>query len=362
MKRGQLFLMEVMIRTFIICGMVLWYHLLPAQENSGGGFDVIGFSPGARNSALSESNGADHEGELSGWNVNPAGLNAGSWSDVSLHSVFFPGGISFFSVNGLILRDSVWPVAAGLSYASFGENIRYDAEGNSQGVFPAYVSGFNVGTSRLLWEDWHLGINMIYDWRRIDLYHSHVLRFSAGAVYRMDELTSFGMTLHNTGYEIVPFYEYRTKPSPDLSLYWQQRLRHLPFTFFMKMQKLNQWNRMIFENPYDPGTDWIGGQEKEPSRAQDFASELMRHLVLGGEFGFGMPEKVWLRFSYDHWKNQQLSIPGIRSLDGVALGLGIQLKLFRLDYTWERLYYDAGGHRLSLAFRIRDKERRARGF
>lgn len=342
--------------------MIFFYHLLPAQENPWSGFEDIGSSPGARNSALSGSNGADTEGELSDWKVNPAALNPRSWSNVSLHSTFFPSGISSFSLMGLISRDSVWPVAAGLTYTTFGENIRYDAEGNAQGTFPAHVARFNIGTSRLLWDDWHLGINMQYDWRRIDLYHSHVLRFDLGTIYRMDDLTSFGLSVANVGYELVPFYEHRSAPPVDLSLYWQQGLRHLPFTFFMRIQKLNLWNRMVFENPYDPGIDWINDPEKEPSRAQNFASELMRHLVLGGEFGFGAPEKVWLRFSYDHWKNQQLSIPGIRSLDGVVLGLGFQLKLFRFDYTWERIYYNAGGHQLSLAFRIGEKDRRARGF
>lgn len=344
--------------------MILCWHFSAAQENGWNGFENSGIHAGARNSALGGANGADPEAELSDWNVNPALLNRGSWSNIALHSTFFPSDIQAFSVMGLIPFDSLWTIGAGMSYNSFGKNIRYDAEGNAQGEFPAFVSGLDLGVSRILSEDWKIGLKLQYDWRKIDIYHSHVLRFNVGAMYRLDELASFGLTMDNLGYEIVPFHENRSSPKLDISVYWQQSLQHLPFSLFLKMQKLNHWNRMVFDEPYDPGMGWLDEPVKEPSRAGDFASELMRHLVLGGEFGFGTPEKVWLRFSYDHWKNEQLSIPGIRSLDGVSLGMGLHLKAFRLEYTWERFYYNAGGHQLSLSFRIGEKkqDRRSRGF
>jgi|GEM_PF-3828787 len=356
--------MKVRFKIAVIWGMILCCYFSAAQENEWSGLENAGVHTGARSSALGGANGADTEAELTDWYVNPASLNRGSWSNIALHSAFFPGDIQAFSLMGLIPLDSLWTFGAGISYNTFGENIRYDPEGNTQGVFPAFVTGFDLGASRILTDDWQIGLKMRYDWRKIDIYHSHVLRFDIGALYQLDELASFGLTIGNVGYEFVPFYKNRTSPKMDLSIYWQQKLQHLPFTLFVKMQKMNLWNRMVFDDPFDSGLNWIDEPDKEPSRAGDFVSELMRHLVLGGEFGFGMPEKVWLRFSYDHWKNQQLGIPGIRSLDGVTLGMGLHLKSFRLEYTWERIYYNVGGHQLSLSFRLLGKkeDRRSRGF
>lgn len=334
-----------------------------AQDNPWSGFQ--GFEQGrlgAKNAALSGSNGAIFEGDISDGLVNPAGFSADSRSDVILHSVFFPAGIRSFSLQGLISRDSLWAVAAGLIHTGYGENKRFDIEGNETGVFPASISGAGVSVSRLLADDWRMGLGMNYDWRRIDIYQSHLLRFDVGVIYERNDRTSFGMSLSNLGYELVPFDTERDRMPLDLSLYWQQKLAHLPFTFFLRMQKMNLWNRMVFDQALDESDDILGGNEQPPSRITSLIRETMRHLVLGGEFGFGEPEKVWLRFSYDHWKNQQLSIPAIRSLDGVALGFGVKLAAFRLDYTWEKMYYNAGGHQLSLSFRLGEKDRRERGF
>lgn len=356
--------MKIRLKIVGIWGFILCCHFSVAQETDWGGLENVGAYVGARNSALSGANGADSKAELSDWYVNPASLHSASWSNIALHSTFFPSDIQSYSLMGLIPFDSLWTFGAGITHNTFGENIRYDPEGNAQGVFPAFVTGIDMGASRILADDWQIGVKMRYDWRKIDVYHSHVLRFNVGAIYQLDDLASFGLTIDNLGYELVPFYENRTLPKLDVSLYWQQKLQHLPFSLFMKMQKMNLWNRMVFDEPYDPGMGWIDEPDKEPSRAGDFGAELMRHLVLGGEFAFGTPEKVWLRFSYDHWKNQQLGIPGIRSLDGVTLGMGLRLQPFRLEYTWERIYYNVGGHQLSLSFRIGDKkrDRRSRGF
>ena len=59
-----------------------------------------------------------------------------------------------------------------------------------------------------------------------------------------------------------------------------------------------------------------------------------------------------MRFSYDHLQNRQLGIENIRSLEGIALGFGIAIKKLKVDYAWERLYFDAGVHHLSLSVNI----------
>ena len=332
------------------------------QSNPYDGFSTFYSGQGARNVGLSQTNGAEAGQEFDSWSVNPANLSPSSWSNLSLNSTFYAGGIRSFELSGLVSRDSVWPIAAGLSRTGFGQNTRYDIEGNAMGEFQASITQLSLGTRRQLSNRFYVGVAMNYDWRVIDFYNSHVLHFSLGGIYEPDERRSYGITLSDLGYEIVPFETNRHDLPLDLSLFWRQELNYLPFTFFLRLQKLNLWNRLTYNNPFQTGDTNLNETEEIPSRIKEFTQEVLRHMVFGGEFAFGRPSKVWLRFSYDHWRNQQLGIPTIRSLEGVALGFGVQLKPFRLDYTWERLYFDSGSHQISLYFHLFEKDRRQKGF
>ncbi len=333
-----------------------------AQSNPYDGFSAFRSGQGARNSGLAETNGAEKGQYFETWLVNPAGLESASWSNTSFFSSFHPGDIRSFALNALVSRDSVWPLAIGLSRTDFGSNGRYDAEGRALGEFAAHTTQLSLGSRRQLSERLYLGASIHYDWRTIDVYHSHVLHFTIGGIYQADEFNNFGLTLTDLGYEIIPFESRRHSLPLDLSVYWQRELNYLPFTFFLRMQKLNLWNRMEYANPFQTGDQNLNAGPEKHSRFRDFTQEVLRHMVIGGEFEFGDPGKVWLRFSYDHWRNEQLGIPSIRSLEGVSVGFGLQLKFARIDYTWERVYFDAGSHQVSLAFRLFEKNRREKGF
>lgn len=353
--------MRLCVLGFVIIGLFLQQDGV-AQSNPYDGFSTFRSGQGARSVALSETNGAETDGEFESWTVNPANLSPESWSNVGLHSSFFAGDIRSFSFMGFVSRDSVWPVVVGLSRTTFGQNLRYDTEGNQMGEFKASTTQLSAATRRQLSNQFYLGAAMHYSWRAIDFYNSHVIHFSVGAVYEPHEHSSFGINLTDFGYEIIPFQTQRHELPLDVSLFWSRELNYLPFTFHMRMQKLNLWNRMKYDNPFQTGDQNLIEPSENSSRIKDLTQEVLRHLVLGGEFAFGTPSKVWLRFSYDHWRNQQLGIPGIRSLEGVAVGFGVQLKVLRLDYTWERLYFDSGSHQISLGFRLFEKDRRRKGF
>src|SRR5690625_3152496 len=94
--------MKVRFKIAVIWGMILCCYFSAAQENEWSGLENAGVHTGARSSALGGANGADTEAELTDWYVNPASLNRGSWSNIALHSAFFPGDIQAFSLMGLI--------------------------------------------------------------------------------------------------------------------------------------------------------------------------------------------------------------------------------------------------------------------
>ena len=336
--------------------------MIYGQGNPYDGFGTFLSGQGARNVGLGETNGAEADGGFDSWSVNPANLSPSSWANATLHSSFYPANIRSYAVHCLVSRDTVWPIVIGLDRVSFGRIPRYNTEGIATGEFQASITGLSLATRRRLSESLYVGAAIHYDWRAIDFYDSHVLHFSLGGIYSTSEANSFGISLTHLGYEIIPFETRRHTLPLDLSLYWRRQLDYLPFTFHLRMQKLNLWNRMDFDDPFQHGDQNLNPDPVQESRIRDLAQEVLRHLVFGGEFRFGNPGNVWLRFSYDHWRNQQLGIPAIRSLEGVAVGFGLQINVLRIDYTWERLYFDSGSHQVSLSFRLFERSRREKGF
>ena len=51
-----------------------------------------------------------------------------------------------------------------------------------------------------------------------------------------------------------------------------------------------------------------------------------------GEFLFGKKENFRLRFAYNHFRKQDLSVNGLRSLAGFSGGIGFKIKRFRFSY------------------------------
>src|SRR5690606_14197597 len=122
------------------------------QDNPYDGFGTFLSGQGARNVGLSETNGAEVGGNFDSWSVNPANLSPSSWANATLNSSFFPGDIRSYSVQGLVSRDTVWPVVVGLARTSFGQIPRFDTEGNATGEFQASITGLSLATRRQLSE------------------------------------------------------------------------------------------------------------------------------------------------------------------------------------------------------------------
>lgn len=349
------------LRDHLQFGLRLWFFPLGimmvcsvnAQNESYNGFVPLDNYYGASGVALSGTNGSRSMNDVNQWGINPGILTGTLNGEVGVNSSFYPSKISVFSLTSVLQLDSIWPIGVRLLQTSFGETDRYDAEGRNIGTFRSSSSSISLGTSRALSQDLRIGIALNYHLRNIDSYNSHILSVDIGSVYSLGDNSAVGLSISNLGHEIIPFETERTPINWDLSIYGSKKLRYLPLELFLKFQKLNFWNRLSYLNPFDESqNDFDNGGSSESSRIENLVREIFAHMVVGGQMSFGKPEKFWLRFSYDHLQNRQLGIENIRSLEGIALGFGIAVKELKIDYSWERLYFDAGVHHLSLSLNI----------
>ncbi|GAA5221400.1 hypothetical protein GCM10025777_20300 [Membranihabitans marinus] len=337
------------VRILLTAVSVLAMFCLKGQNFDG--YVNLGNQYSAALTALSGSNGSQYDSDANVWTLNPALLTTKQNPTWNFNSFFHPGEISEFSIGYSRALDSVWPIAFNLQRTSFGTSSRYDAEGQYMGEFSAADHRISAATSRQLSDKIYIGLLMNYTWRRIDIYHSHVFMLGIGGQYLINDYNSIGLTIHQLGLESKPYISQNNATTIDLSLYGSRKLQYLPLQVFLKLQKLNQWNQLDYSNPFVENTiEFTDQEEKIDSRMTAFVKEFFAHVVIGGEFAFGRNDNIYLRFSYDHLRNKQLGIDNIRSLEGISLGFGLQLKKIKFDYAWEKIYFNAAAHQISIQF------------
>lgn len=350
---GQPFLFMGIFRGFIsLCCICSFFFMeeIVGQSVQGNPYSISNFSS-AQNTALNGANASTSSPDLSTWQINPALLSTTNAKGIGLHSYFHTAEISEFNLVSNFVIDSIWTFGVGAQRTSFGKNGRYNTLGEYLGDFSAQHSQLSLGGARALSEHIYIGLAMQYLWRQVDQFHAHALSIDIGGLYRWNERSSAGVTFQQLGYELKSFSGNKYSTPLDISIFASTQLQHLPLQVFVKFQKLNQWNRLSFENPFDENTtEFIDQEIKEQGRVGALVEEIFAHLVFGGEFAFGRQKNVFLRFSYDHLKNKQLGIEGIGSIEGIGLGFGFKLKKWSFDYAWERLYYNATAHQISLQF------------
>ena len=114
------------------------------------------------------------------------------------------------------------------------------------------------------------------------------------------------------------------------------------FQLSVLLHDINRWD-LRYESPLDEGPGLGFGEEepREPSKFGKSVDNAFRHVVIGGEFLIGKKENLMLRIGYHHQRRKELSVVNLRSLSGFSAGVGVNLKIFVLDYGFG-VYHQAG--------------------
>ncbi|HRF41284.1 MAG TPA: hypothetical protein PK198_20975, partial [Saprospiraceae bacterium] len=168
----------------------------------------------------------------------------------------------------------------------------------------------------------------------------------------------FTLVMRNVGTQLST---YRSGNREDLPYDFQagvsKRLKHIPFRFSVIYHHLNRWN-LLYDNPYETEDNNIFDEEPvEPGKASLFVDNLFRHFIFNGELLIGQRESLRLRFGYNHFMRQELSVNNYRSLSGFTFGAGIRISRFRLDYGRNNYHLAGGMNHLSISTNLREFKR-----
>jgi len=325
----------------ILCNVsMLW-----SQRGGERVFEFVHLSTSARSTALAGSQAAawiDDYGLVGG---NPALLSEGmSGHFIFQHNFHFAGIDNGYAGYARYMPGLKSTVHAGVHYLSYGKFTAADDMGNVLGEFKANELAINAGISRQLNERIRAGFLMRYVQSTLETYKSTGLVMDAGLSYQSENgLSHYAFIIRGAGFQFSKYYpdDEKGRMPVDVQIGFSKKLEYVPFRLSILAHDLNRWD-LRYDSPLEEDSGLGFGEEpREPSKFGESVDNVFRHLHFGGEFLIGKKESLMLRIGYNHQRRKELSVVNLRSLSGFSAGVGINLKVFVLDYGFA-VYHQAG--------------------
>lgn len=227
----------------------------------------------------------------------------------------------------------------GVRFASYGEFQRTLANGQSDGTFSGgdYIAQY--GTAWAIDSLWHLGITGWLGARNLERVTAGVAGADFGIVRRSrNGLGAVGVLLSNVGLQedfsgIMP--EGRLPHHLQIGL--TQGFPNAPFTFHLRLQRLETWN-LAPEGTYDDGFDPLTG-EVIPNDTWVWGDQLARHIAGGVSLKLGPHLRGYM--GYNHHVQTSMVAAGRPGLTGMSFGMRGKFRWF--DYSIARSNHHLAG-------------------
>ncbi len=206
---------------------------------------------------------------------------------------------------------------AGIQYINYGSFTEANEFGEKLGEFGAGEFALTIGYSNELGNNFYYGINTKFIYSSIADRYSTGIGFDFGLQYSIPESKwNFGLSILNAGTQIKYFYSTREELPLDIRIGVSKTLEHLPFTFYLSLNKLN---------------------EKE---------DRFKQFTVGGELK--LSKVLRLRFGYDNEKRKELKIGTTAGIAGFSIGVGFVVKDYNIDYAYSSMGSIGALHRIGV--------------
>lgn len=323
-------------------------------------YSFLNLSPSARVTALGGNLITVRDDDANLAYHNPGLLNEEMHGQLSFSHGFLIDGIQtgYFSFAH---HATGWNTTlhGGIHYMRYGVFTYADEFGVEAGAFKASEYAITLGAGRQVEERLFIGANAKLITSQLESYNSLGLAADIAAVY-MDtaSLLTVSLVMRNVGTQLSTYRNGNREPLPyDFQAGISKRLRYLPFRFSVIYHHLHRWN-LIYDDPNrTESAPLFGDTPTERSNVSIFFDNFFRHLIFNGELLIGQRESLRLRFGYNHFMRQELSVDNFRSLSGFTFGAGIRISRFRLDYGRNNYHIAGGLNHLSISTNLREFRR-----
>lgn len=320
-------------RLFVAISALLMHQLqLSAQIGGRGVYDFVNAPVTARVAALGGLAAPIDDGDINLALFNPALINASMSNQLNLSYVDYYADINFGSVQYAHDFNKIGCFAAGLQYYNYGSFDYADEGGNRDGQFSAADYVFVLGWGRQLDSSFSIGANAKFIGSAYESYNSYGLAVDVAGTYRTRSGWLMSLTARNIGREMKSFLPGEASAMPfSMQFGVSKRLDHVPFRVMVIYDQLQRWDLTYESSLNNSNTDPISGDKNTKTGFEKFGDQLMRHMLVGGEFYIG--KNLSLRASYNYRRRQEMKLTDRAGMVGFSWGFGIRISKFNISYA-----------------------------
>jgi len=312
--------------------VLVLFQTSSAQSGGRGAYSFVDAPVSARVAALGGIAVPIDDGDLVLGLLNPALINDKAHNQLSISYVDYFADINFGSVQYGRSFEKLGHFSGGLQYYNYGTFDYADEGGQRDGQFSAADYVFVLGWGRQLDSNFSIGANMKFIGSDYESYSSYGLAVDVAGTYKTKSGWLLALTARNIGRELKSYLPSEAYSMPfSMQFGASKRLEHVPFRIIMIYDRLDRWDLTFNSSLNNSGTDPITGETKDKGGAEKFADQLMRHLILGGEFYIG--KNLILRGSYNYGRRKEMIIPDKLGTVGFSWGIGIRISRFNINYS-----------------------------
>ncbi len=323
-------------------------------------YEFLNLPASARITALGGKHITVRDDDLAFALSNPAALNDTMHNQLTFNHSFHLADIGQgFAGYGRHSQKLNTTFLFGIQYINYGDFQLADELGNINGQFDASEYAITIGVGRAVYERLDVGANIKVITSQFESYNSFGLTTDLSAIYHIDEKGFVAsMVLRNIGGQLATYRDGNKEDVPfELLFGVSKRLKYLPFRFSITAQHLERWN-LLYDNPNSQeNISFLGEQEVT---SNEWVDNLFRHLIFSGEFLFGKKENFRVRFAYNHFRKQDLSLRSFRSLAGFSGGIGMKIKRFRFSFGFGAYHLGESASHFSIATNLSEFKKKKR--
>ncbi len=322
----------------LLTSFIVAFCLLPwittAQVGGNGTYKFLNLPNSARIASLGGNFLAINDDDITLTLANPSLINEKMHNQLGMSFVEYFTDINYGFAQYSRTFNEIGSFVGTLQYINYGQFQEADETGTQYGTFSAGEYALNVGWGRKLTPRWAVGSNLKLVYSHLESYNSFGMAVDvAGSYFSKDENFTASVIFRNIGYQIVAYRDGNHEPLPfEIQAGISKKFKHIPFRLSALLTHLERWN-LRYENPVNPsgGFDPVTGEPDEISGIDEFADNLMRHIVVGGELMLGKHFSV--RGAYNYQRRQEMKVPDKLSTVGFSWGFGIRVSQFQFSYA-----------------------------
>lgn len=314
-----------------------------AQLGGTSGYSFLGIAPTARAAALGGLLPQNGKEDAASFLYNPASqANSG---EASLSYNPYAGRCRYSTAA---VSADVWGGTGGVAvqYIDYGTMNGYTAGADPTGTFSANAYAVSLNYSRAL-GPFRYGANLKLAGSTIESYSTFGMGLDMGLSYRHPkEDFVAGIVLQNVGTTFKTFQNTTTRNWPfHIQAGVSYKFPHMPVRFYATGQQLQTWDIVYLDPTYSVKIDATGNEVPE---TKPWSEKLFRHAAIGAELLLG--KTLCVRGGYNHLARKEMRIVDQSSSAGYSLGVGLNIKQLRFDYTHMFISQAGGANYINLSY------------